>query len=149
VNSLVSVFEQTRDDPIPQHTSILTGALYTEEILGTRNPAAFLTAARIDKLTFLKFLTLLKTSGGLQDGRIISAEEKLYSVNRHRTDAEIRNFNKIQRLINLFGRLYFDPIQCIHIQRVYFVNKYTLYFSYRECIFLLCVNRTADPYTTT
>ena len=65
VNSLVSVFEQIRDDPIP-HTSILTGALY--------------------------------------------------SVNRHRTDAEIRNFNKIQRLINLFGTLYFDPIQCIHIQ---------------------------------
>ena len=85
LNSLVPVFEQIRDDPIPQHTSILTEALYTEEILGTRNPAAFLIGTLFCKQTY-------------------------------RTDADIRNFNKIQRLINLFGTLYFDPIQCIQIQ---------------------------------
>ena len=38
------------DEPIPQHNSILTGALYYDEIFNSENEKRFYEVARMDKL---------------------------------------------------------------------------------------------------
>jgi hypothetical protein len=50
--------------PVPQHTSILTGARYFEELMGTNNSNRFRTMARINKETFVNLLNLLNLLEG-------------------------------------------------------------------------------------
>jgi hypothetical protein len=64
-------------DPVPQHDSIRTGAIYYMELTQTENEARFRNAARMDKETFLKLLDMLTVRGGLRSDRKVCAGEKL------------------------------------------------------------------------
>jgi hypothetical protein len=74
---LATLTAEERADPIPKHTSILTGNLYFEELLQSENEKTFHESARMDKHTFNGLLNLLKTVGALKNGRKICAGEKL------------------------------------------------------------------------
>ena len=50
-----------RKDPVPQHTSVLTGKLYYEELMNTENEHRFRDVARMNNPTFKKFLHCSKT----------------------------------------------------------------------------------------
>jgi len=65
------------NDPVPQHNSILTGELYYHELIYTLNDARFLNAVRMDKPTFFRLLSHLKTTGMLRDSISISAGQKV------------------------------------------------------------------------
>jgi hypothetical protein len=41
------------DKPVPQHDSLLTGQIYYNELMATRNTNRFMNVARMDKATFL------------------------------------------------------------------------------------------------
>jgi DDE superfamily endonuclease len=69
--------EVNKEGPIPQHDSILTGQLYYEELMTTRNPNRFINVARMDRPTFLSLIDLLTTEGGLKNSMFISSGEKL------------------------------------------------------------------------
>ena len=64
-----------RLQPIPQNTSVLTGELYTTELLNNPSEAAFRVAARMSKSCFMKLCDFLKVHGGLTASRRISIEE--------------------------------------------------------------------------
>ena len=66
-----------RPDPVPQHTSIRTGAMHTRELMDSRSLPHFRNHARMAKETFQALITLLKDKAGLKDSRKVSAEEKL------------------------------------------------------------------------
>jgi hypothetical protein len=59
--------------PIPQHNSMLTGALYYEEIMATVDENRFLHVARMDKATFILLKDLLMGIRGLLDFLYICA----------------------------------------------------------------------------
>lgn len=67
-----------RDDPVPQHTSILSGSLYYQETMDNPNVHNFRHITRMDKETFLRLLQLLQTQGLLKDSRKVSAGEKVF-----------------------------------------------------------------------
>ena len=73
--ALTTVLE--RPDPVPQHTSIRTGRIYTSELMQTESDPAFRDAARMGKPAFKELITLLKEKAGLRDSRKVSANEKL------------------------------------------------------------------------
>ena len=65
-----------RRQPCIQHDSVLTGALYYQEIMDTQNVNRFRAVARMDKATF----DLLKTNlidGGLSDSMYICCGQKI------------------------------------------------------------------------
>ena len=63
--------------PVPQHDSILTGQIYYNELLETRNTNRFLNVARMDKPTFLSLVELLTTKSNLKASMFMTAGEKL------------------------------------------------------------------------
>ena len=65
------------NEAVPQHDSILTGELYYNELISTLNEARFLNAARMDKPTFFRLLSYLKTTGMLKDSLSICAGQKV------------------------------------------------------------------------
>jgi len=65
------------NDPVRQHDSILTGELYYNELIDTSNTARFRNVVRMDKPTFLKLVSLLKTTGELMDSLTICAGQKI------------------------------------------------------------------------
>lgn len=66
-----------RRQPVPQHNSVLTGALYYEEIMATVNDNRYLQVARMDKETFMLLKGLLMNAGGLLDSLYLCAGQKL------------------------------------------------------------------------
>ena len=66
-----------KQEPVPQHTSILTGSLYYKELMATNSVARFRTVARMDKETFIRLLLLLRNEGGLQSSKKMEAGEKV------------------------------------------------------------------------
>lgn len=82
-NSLVQVIlDDDFEDPVPEHTSVLTGDLYYHEVMDNPNVHNFRHVTRMDKTTFLRLLHILKTEGNLSEGRIISAGEKIFILTR-------------------------------------------------------------------
>jgi hypothetical protein len=69
--------------PIPQHNSMLTGALYYEEIMATVDENRFLHVARMDKATFILLKDLLMGIRGLLDSLHICARILLYVMRGH------------------------------------------------------------------
>ena len=66
-----------RQERVPQHTSILTGQLYYNEIIEHNNVAYFRTIARMEKESFLLLLDLLEREGGLKRSFKICGGQKL------------------------------------------------------------------------
>ena len=66
-----------KDDPIPQHTSMLTGAMKYAELLANPNEKEFHVATHMPRHIFLSFLQRLTNDGGLKNGRLLCAGEKL------------------------------------------------------------------------
>ena len=64
---IAAVFPIIAAVKIPNHNSILTGALLYKELMETESVARFRTYARMDKPTFLCLLELLVIDGGLKD----------------------------------------------------------------------------------
>ena len=62
---------------MPQHTPILTGQLYYNEIIEHNNVAYFRTIARMEKESFLLLLDLLEREGGLKRSLKFCAGQKL------------------------------------------------------------------------
>ena len=65
VATVLAYFRRRRREPIPQHNSLLTGQMYYDELMITENPSRFLTAARMDKPTFIAFVIVLCEHRGL------------------------------------------------------------------------------------
>lgn len=65
------------EDPVPQHTSIVIGALYYKELMETENVRRFQGVARMDKPCFLRLLHLLKTEGLLKETQMVCCGDKL------------------------------------------------------------------------
>ena len=59
------------EEPVPQHDSALTGALYYEELMNTNSESRFRNTARMDKPTFLRLLNLIRDEGNLQPSKFI------------------------------------------------------------------------------
>jgi hypothetical protein len=55
---------------------VLTGQLYYEELMATRNPNRFMNVARMDRPTILSLIDLLTTEGGLKNSMFLSSGEK-------------------------------------------------------------------------
>ena len=56
-------------DPVPQHTSILTGDMRFQEYMTTENEHDFFDNVKMDREnSFLPLVALLTTHGGLTDG---------------------------------------------------------------------------------
>ena len=66
-----------KEDPIPQHTSVLTGSLYYSELMDTPSVNRFQQVARMDKETFLSLIAFLADFGRLQSSDMISVGEKV------------------------------------------------------------------------
>lgn len=66
-----------KDDPIPEHTSILTGNLYYQETMENPNENNFRNCCRMSKHVFNLLLDLLQVNGKLVGSRLLSAGEKL------------------------------------------------------------------------
>ena len=66
-----------RQERVPQHTSILTGQLYYNEIIEHNNVAYFRTIARMEKESFLLLLNLLEREGGSKRSFKICGGQKL------------------------------------------------------------------------
>jgi hypothetical protein len=65
-----------RLNPIPMHTSILTGKIYYNELL-VSHPDVFRTVARMDHETFFRLNNFLKLNGELNDSKLICSGEKI------------------------------------------------------------------------
>ena len=66
-----------KEDPIPQHTSVLTGSLYYSELMDTPSVNRFQQVARMDKETFLSLIAFLADFGRLQSSDMISVGRRL------------------------------------------------------------------------
>ena len=64
------------DGPVPQHDSILTGQIYYNELMETRNTHRFMNVARMDKPTFLSLVDLLTNQSSLKASMFMTAGEK-------------------------------------------------------------------------
>jgi hypothetical protein len=64
-------------NPVPEHTSVLTGAMYYRELMDSDSGPRFLNACRMYKPTFIRLLHLLKEEGGLQSSKRMVAGEKI------------------------------------------------------------------------
>ena len=83
VLALVPFLLETRNDPQPQHTSILTGAIRLNELMDPNiNENTFLEEARMTPEMFDMLILTLKNRGGLTDGPMISAGEKYLILTR-------------------------------------------------------------------
>ena len=65
------------DGPVPQHDSILTGQIYYNELMTTRNTHRFRNVARMDRPTFLSLVDLLSNQSNLRNSMFMTAGEKL------------------------------------------------------------------------
>jgi DDE superfamily endonuclease len=66
-----------RADKNRQHTSILTGKMYCEELMTTQNENRFINATRMKKDTFKVLIQILCDHGGLKDSIFLNSSEKL------------------------------------------------------------------------
>jgi hypothetical protein len=64
------------DGPVPQHDSILTGQIYYNELMTTRNKHRFRNVARMDKPTFLLLVDLLTNQSNLRSSMFMSSGGK-------------------------------------------------------------------------
>ena len=64
------------DGLVPQHNSILTGEMYFNELMETRNVNRFLNVARMDKATFLSLVDLLTNQSNLINSMFMTAGKK-------------------------------------------------------------------------
>ena len=77
VAAVLGVVVNLRDDPVPQHTSVLTGQLYFNEVMETFNVHRFHQVARMDRETFVKLRSLLVETGGLKNSLYICVGQKI------------------------------------------------------------------------
>lgn len=75
--ALLPVLLDVREVPVPQHVSLLTGDMYYRETMANPNKANFSNAVRMERHTFNALLSLLRTEGGLKDGKRVRGGEKL------------------------------------------------------------------------
>ena len=54
--------------PVPRNTSVLTGAMYYEELMATPHEGRFRTVCRMEKNTFVEVLRMLQELSGLTGG---------------------------------------------------------------------------------
>jgi hypothetical protein len=59
----------------PQHDSILTGQIYYNELMTTRNTHRFRNVARMDRPTFLSLVDLLSNQSNLRNSMFLTAGE--------------------------------------------------------------------------
>ncbi len=64
-------------EPVPQHTSVRTGAIYYAETMESENIHGFRDIARMDKETFIRLLELLKAKTTARDSEHVSLGEKV------------------------------------------------------------------------
>ena len=69
--------DEIDDEPLPYHDSILIGQLRYEELISSRNENRFRDEIRMDRTTYLRLLSLLKTKADLKDSKHITAGVKL------------------------------------------------------------------------
>jgi hypothetical protein len=67
----------TRKSPVPKHISILTGALWLDELIHNPNPASFYENLGMTVPTFMKLKSVLEDEGVLYDSKHVNAIEKL------------------------------------------------------------------------
>jgi hypothetical protein len=75
---LLPLLVHDREEPIPEHTSILTGHMYYRETMENPNPNVFWGITRMKKETFVQLLQMLIEKGKLVDGRMVTAGEKIF-----------------------------------------------------------------------
>ena len=125
---LVIIFEFfIRNEPNPQCTSILTGAIYYEELMAEScNENTFKTGvAKMSKGVFTSLLQLLTIRGGLEDSHGICRGEKLMAFMdilspssmrklghrwQHSTETLHRNINEVIRSILLCKSVLIKPV---------------------------------------
>jgi DDE superfamily endonuclease len=66
-----------RNDPIPQHDSILTGQLYYREVMKSPSSNRFSNVARMDKETFILLKNFLYQHGRLRRSKTINIGQKI------------------------------------------------------------------------
>jgi hypothetical protein len=64
------------DGPLPQHDSILTGQIYYNELMTTRNKHRFRNVTRMDKPTFMLLVDLLTYQSNLRTSMFMSSGKK-------------------------------------------------------------------------
>jgi hypothetical protein len=63
--------------PVPKHISILTGAMWIDELINNPNPICFYENLGMTVPTFMKLKNLLENEGVLYDSKYVTATEKL------------------------------------------------------------------------
>ncbi|KAA1083358.1 hypothetical protein PGT21_050210 [Puccinia graminis f. sp. tritici] len=66
-----------RKKPVPKHISILTGAMWIDELINNPNPICFYKNLGMTVPTFMKLKNLLENEGVLYDSKYVTATEKL------------------------------------------------------------------------
>jgi len=111
---LVELVGEMRPEPIPQHTSILTGKKFTEEMLETESAAGFHENARMTKDQFVKLIAFLKTNSAFTDSRWISAEEKMLILIRVLKANTLRDVcSKFQHSLDSISRVVHETVDCL------------------------------------
>lgn len=77
VATVLAYLRTRKREPIPQHNSALNGQMYYDEVMNTDNPSRFLTVTRMDKPTFVSFVTFLREHGDLENSMFICSGQKL------------------------------------------------------------------------
>ena len=93
VAAVVGALQNAVRNPVPQHTSVLTGQLYFAEVMETYNVHRFHEVARMDHATFVKLREMMMDTGGLVDSLYICAGQKimvLVQVLRGYTNRQIK-----------------------------------------------------------
>lgn len=68
------------NEPIPEHTSIRSGALWYQELIDHPNPRIFKDVARMSKDCFKDFVPFLEQHGGLESNSIVHSGEKVMII---------------------------------------------------------------------
>ena len=80
-------------NPIPYHTSILTGDAWRQELFGTRNPHRFRDQMGMNKHVFEALVSKLSELTFLESGKFVSVHEKLaiflYTVVRNLSNRKV------------------------------------------------------------
>ena len=112
------------DEPLPYHDSILTGQLRYEELISSRNENRFRDEIRMDRTTYLRLLSLLKTKADLKDSKHITAGVKLMiyiTVLKGFTNRETANH--WQRSGSTIHGVIYEVSKCfISIQECFFIK---------------------------
>lgn len=137
-----------RPDPVPQHTSVRTGAMYFKELMETNNVRRFQNVGRMDRPCFQRLLHLLKSEGGLKETRGLCCGEKLMIFIHALVGSSVRQLAETwqhsystissvihavsKSMISLKDKLFIKPSDTVIPDRIRESGKYSPYFN--ECI---------------